>query len=47
MQVPKFMFGSHYSTAVGCVAFYLVRMMPFAAVHCDYQVPSEPLFLPP
>ena len=36
-QIPKYMFGSHYSTAVGTVLFYLLRLQPFAELHCRYQ----------
>lgn len=36
-SIPPFMYGSHYSTAVGTVLFFLVRMLPHAHVHCAYQ----------
>ena len=36
-QIPKYMYGSHYSTAVGTVLFYLLRLQPFAELHCRYQ----------
>lgn len=31
------MYGSHYSTAVGSVLFFLLRMQPFSQLHCQYQ----------
>jgi len=35
--LPPFMYGSHYSTAVGVVLHYLVRLQPFASLHCAMQ----------
>ena len=35
--VPKFHYGSHYSTMVGCVLYYLVRLEPFLSLHIDMQ----------
>lgn len=36
--IPKFMYGSHYSTAAGVVLHYLVRLQPFADLHREMQV---------
>lgn len=36
-DVPPFMYGSHYSTMVGVVLHYLVRMEPFASLHREIQ----------
>ncbi|CAM9650206.1 unnamed protein product, partial [Hapterophycus canaliculatus] len=36
-DIPSFMYGSHYSTAVGVVLHYLVRLQPFAGLHKDMQ----------
>lgn len=36
-MIPKFMYGSHYSTAAGVVLHYLVRLQPFADLHKDMQ----------
>ena len=35
--MPKFHYGSHYSTAAGVVVHYLVRCRPWAELHCDLQ----------
>ena len=35
--VPPFMYGSHYSTMVGVVLHYLVRLQPFADLHRNVQ----------
>ncbi len=32
-DIPPFMYGSHYSTAVGVILHYLVRLEPFASLH--------------
>lgn len=37
-DIPAFMYGSHYSTAVGVVLHYLVRLQPFADLHREMQV---------
>lgn len=37
-DIPSFMYGSHYSTAVGVVLHYLVRLQPFAQLHREMQV---------
>lgn len=37
-DIPSFMYGSHYSTAVGVVLHYLVRLQPFAELHKEMQV---------
>lgn len=37
-DIPSFMYGSHYSTAVGVVLHYLVRLQPFAELHREMQV---------
>lgn len=37
-SIPKFMYGSHYSTAAGVVLHYLVRLQPFADLHREMQV---------
>lgn len=42
-DIPAFMYGSHYSTAVGVVLHYLVRLQPFANLHREMQVSSGPL----
>ncbi|CAB1115756.1 unnamed protein product [Ectocarpus sp. CCAP 1310/34] len=36
-DIPSFMYGSHYSTAVGVVLHYLVRLQPFAELHKEMQ----------
>lgn len=36
-EMPPFHYGSHYSTMVGVVLHYLVRLQPFAALHCEVQ----------
>lgn len=36
-SIPKFMYGSHYSTAAGVVLHYLVRLQPFAELHKEMQ----------
>ncbi len=36
--IPKFMYGHHYSTAVGTVIHYLLRLYPFTDLHVKYQV---------
>lgn len=36
-DIPPFMYGSHYSTMVGVVLHYLVRLQPFASLHKDVQ----------
>ena len=35
--IPAFMYGSHYSTMVGVVLHFLVRLQPFAALHQEMQ----------
>lgn len=35
--IPKFLYGSHYSTCAGVVLFFLVRMQPFAHLHRKMQ----------
>ena len=35
--IPAFMYGSHYSTMVGVVLHFLVRMQPYAALHKEMQ----------
>ncbi len=32
-DIPPFMYGSHYSTAVGVILHYFVRLEPFASLH--------------
>ena len=39
-QVPKFMYGTHYSSA-GVVLHYLVRQEPFTSLHVNLQVGAE------
>ncbi|KAJ8613795.1 hypothetical protein CTAYLR_004894 [Chrysophaeum taylorii] len=36
-HVPRFHYGSHYSTSAGVVMHYLLRLAPFASLHCDLQ----------
>ena len=36
-DIPPFMYGSHYSTMVGVVLHYLMRLQPFASLHCEMQ----------
>jgi Beige/BEACH domain len=36
--IPKFLYGHHYSTAIGTVVHYLIRLFPFADLHVQYQV---------
>ncbi len=43
--IPKFMYGHHYSTAVGTVIHYLLRMYPFTELHVQYQVRSQSPFV--
>ncbi|RQM22027.1 hypothetical protein B5M09_009176 [Aphanomyces astaci] len=31
--IPKFLYGSHYSTAAGSVLYYLMRLQPYASLH--------------
>jgi hypothetical protein len=35
--IPKFLYGSHYSTGVGTVTHYLIRTAPFTRIHLSYQ----------
>ena len=35
--LPPFLYGSHYSTAVGTVMHYLIRLHPFTRLHAAYQ----------
>nr|CCA20816.1 neurobeachinlike protein putative [Albugo laibachii Nc14] len=35
--IPKFLYGSHYSTYAGVVLFYLFRLEPFAHLHRQVQ----------
>ncbi len=35
--IPKFHYGSHYSTMAGCVLYFLVRMEPFTSLHINLQ----------
>ena len=44
--IPKFMYGSHYSTAAGVVLHFLVRVEPFRSLHIEmhdgrYDVPDR------
>ncbi|KAF0717081.1 Aste57867_2508 [Aphanomyces stellatus] len=32
-DIPKFLYGSHYSTAAGVVLYFLMRLQPFATLH--------------
>jgi len=36
-DLPPFMYGSHYSTMVGVVLHFLMRVQPFAALHREMQ----------
>ncbi|KAG5190444.1 BEACH domain-containing protein, partial [Tribonema minus] len=36
-DIPAFMYGSHYSTAVGVVLHFLLRLQPFADLHQSMQ----------
>lgn len=36
-EIPPFMYGSHYSTMVGVVLHFLVRLQPFSALHQEIQ----------
>ena len=36
-DIPSFMYGSYYSTMVGVVLHYLVRLQPFASLHKNIQ----------
>ena len=36
-HMPRFHYGSHYSTAAGVVVHYLVRCRPWSELHCDLQ----------
>lgn len=35
--IPKFLYGSHYSTCAGVVLFFLFRLQPFAELHRKMQ----------
>jgi hypothetical protein len=35
--IPAFMYGSHYSTMVGVVLHFLVRLQPYASLHKEMQ----------
>lgn len=35
--IPPFMYGSHYSTMVGVVLHFLIRLQPFASLHKEMQ----------
>ena len=35
--IPPFMYGSHYSTMMGVVLHFLVRLQPFASLHKEMQ----------
>jgi hypothetical protein len=36
-DIPPFMYGSHYSTMVGVVLHFLIRLQPFASLHSKIQ----------
>ena len=36
-DIPPFMYGSHYSTMVGTVLHFLMRLQPFASLHSEMQ----------
>jgi hypothetical protein len=36
-DIPPFMYGSHYSTMVGVVLHFLIRLQPFASLHAQIQ----------
>ena len=36
-ELPPFMYGSHYSTAVGVVLHFLLRLQPFGRLHQEIQ----------
>ena len=36
-NIPPFMYGSHYSTMMGVVLHFLVRLQPFASLHKEMQ----------
>ena len=36
-DIPPFMYGSHYSTMVGVVLHFLIRLQPFASLHKEMQ----------
>ncbi len=36
-DIPPFMYGSHYSTMVGVVLHFLLRLQPFASLHKEMQ----------
>jgi hypothetical protein len=36
-HIPKFLYGSHYSTAAGVVLYFLVRLEPFTQLHVETQ----------
>lgn len=36
-SIPPFMYGSHYSTMMGVVLHFLVRLQPFASLHKEMQ----------
>jgi hypothetical protein len=35
--IPKFHYGSHYSTCAGVVLYFLLRLEPFTTLHIKYQ----------
>lgn len=37
IDIPPFMYGSHYSTMVGVVLHYLIRLEPFSSLHKEMQ----------
>ena len=36
-QIPPYFYGSHYSTPLGCVLYYLIRKEPFTSLHICLQ----------
>ena len=41
MEVPSFLYGTHYSN-IGSVVFYLLRLEPFTSMHLELQVRLMP-----
>lgn len=37
VEIPPFMYGSHYSTAAGVVCYFLLRLHPFSQLHRQLQ----------
>ena len=36
-HLPPYFYGSHYSTSLGCVLYFLLRKEPFTSLHICFQ----------